>query len=100
MLACCQGIPARLLRPCSYGVVFMHFCAHKHLPVEFIVVCFVTCSDLVPLIRWNEAHGIRLFRLSSNIFPWMTSYKFEDLPHWPDIQKVGMGHEANALWQP
>jgi UV DNA damage repair endonuclease len=47
------------------------------------------CRDLVPMIHWNEAHGIRLFRLSSNIFPWMTSFAFEDLPHWPDIQKVG-----------
>jgi hypothetical protein len=47
------------------------------------------CRDLVPMIHWNEAHGVRLFRLSSNIFPWMTSYRFEDLPNWPDIQKVG-----------
>lgn len=40
------------------------------------------------MIHWNEVHGIRLFRLSSNIFPWMVSYKFEDLPDWIEIQKV------------
>lgn len=45
-------------------------------------------SDLLPLILWNEAHGIRLFRLSSCILPWMTSYQMEDLPDWPDIQLV------------
>jgi UV DNA damage endonuclease len=45
-------------------------------------------SDLVPLIRWNEAHGIRLFRLSSCILPWMTSYKPEELPDWTEIQAV------------
>jgi hypothetical protein len=38
--------------------------------------------------RWNEAHGIRLFRLSSCIFPWMTFYHMEDLPDWTDIQAV------------
>jgi hypothetical protein len=40
------------------------------------------------MIHWNEAHGVRLFRLSSNIFPWMTSFKLEDLPDWPQIQQV------------
>eukprot|EP00882_Tetradesmus_deserticola_P008836 GHRQ01009320.1.p1 GENE.GHRQ01009320.1~~GHRQ01009320.1.p1 ORF type:complete len:320 (+),score=144.75 GHRQ01009320.1:438-1397(+) len=58
-----------------------------------LVRCICACcaficlrSDLLPLIRWNEAHGIRLFRLSSCILPWMTSYKPEELPDWPEIQ--------------
>ncbi|GIM11054.1 hypothetical protein Vretimale_14410, partial [Volvox reticuliferus] len=36
-------------------------------------------KDLRPLIEWNEAHGIRLFRLSSGIFPWMSFYQLEEL---------------------
>lgn len=46
-------------------------------------------QDLAPLIYWNEAHGIRLFRLSSCIFPWMTFYHMEDLPDWQEIKQVG-----------
>jgi hypothetical protein len=61
--------------------------------VTYALVCACTCccgcrSDLVPLIRWNEAHGIRLFWLSSCILPWMTSYEPEELPDWPEIQVV------------
>jgi UV DNA damage endonuclease len=62
-------------------VVTTLFCARVHAVLAHR-------SDLVPLIRWNEAHGIRLFRLSSCILPWMTSYKPEELPDWPEIQAV------------
>jgi hypothetical protein len=56
--------------------------------LHFDAIACCCCSDLVPLIRWNEAHGIRLFRLSSCILPWMTSYQPEELPDWPEIQAV------------
>ncbi|WIA11494.1 hypothetical protein OEZ85_011607 [Tetradesmus obliquus] len=49
-------------------------------------LALANARDLLPLIRWNEAHGIRLFRLSSCILPWMTSYKPEELPDWLEIQ--------------
>ncbi len=55
--------------------------------------------DLVPLLLWNEAHGIRLFRLSSCIFPWMTFYQMEDLPQWPEVQQVGAIACFTVLWQ-
>eukprot|EP00879_Flechtneria_rotunda_P013830 GHRR01014443.1.p1 GENE.GHRR01014443.1~~GHRR01014443.1.p1 ORF type:complete len:1060 (+),score=468.43 GHRR01014443.1:1060-4239(+) len=51
-------------------------------------LALANARDLVPLILWNEAHGIRLFRLSSCILPWMTSYKPEELADWLDIQRA------------
>ena len=38
------------------------------------------CRDLVTIIKWNEEMGIKLFRMSSDLFPWATFYDFEELP--------------------
>jgi UV DNA damage endonuclease len=51
-------------------------------------LALANARDLLPMILWNEAHGIRLFRLSSCILPWMTSYQVEELPDWPQIQQA------------
>ena len=45
------------------------------------------CKDLVKIIQWNERNGIKFFRMSSNIFPWMSEYELTDLPDWPLIEK-------------
>lgn len=42
-------------------------------------------KDLVKIIQWNERKGIRFFRISSNMFPWMSEYEITDLPNWPLI---------------
>ena len=44
------------------------------------------CYDLEAIMEWNEAVGIRFFRLSSNIFPWASEYDLEDLPDWEQIK--------------
>lgn len=48
--------------------------------------------DLAMTIEWNEQHGIRFFRLSSCIFPWMNFYDMEDLPDFAEIKEVGAWH--------
>ncbi len=52
------------------------------------------CRDLVKIIRWNEEHGIKFYRISSEVFPWASEYRFEDLPHYESIlqslQTAGM----------
>ena len=47
--------------------------------------------DLVTIIKWNEEMGIKLFRMSSELFPWMTYYNFEDLPDYDKIKNVLKG---------
>ena len=44
--------------------------------------------DLERVIHWNEENGFKFYRVSSGLFPWMTEYEFDDLPDWPEIQKV------------
>ncbi len=49
--------------------------------------------DLEKIVRWNYAHGIRLYRMSSDMFPWASEYKIEQLPNASKIidqlNKVG-----------
>ena len=47
--------------------------------------------DLVNIIEWNEEMGIKLFRMSSELFPWMTYYDFEDLPDYDKIKNILKG---------
>ena len=41
--------------------------------------------DLNHIIKWNEQHNIKFFRMSSEIFPWASEYKWKDLP---DIELI------------
>lgn len=42
--------------------------------------------DLLTIVDWNLQHGIRLFRISSDLFPWASEYRIADLPDFPDIR--------------
>ena len=30
--------------------------------------------DLIEVIKWNEKNGIKFYRMSSDMFPWMSEY--------------------------
>jgi len=44
--------------------------------------------DLEKIIDWNEEMGIKMYRMSSEMFPWATEYEFTDLKDWNEIQKI------------
>jgi len=37
-------------------------------------------EDLVKILMWNAKHDVKVFRVSSGIFPWGTEYQIQDLP--------------------
>jgi len=45
-------------------------------------------ADLERIIDWNEENGIKMYRMSSEMFPWATEYEFTDLKDWNEIQKI------------
>jgi UV DNA damage endonuclease len=55
--------------------------------------------DLIHILRWNTENGIKLFRLSSEFFPWASEYNFEDLPQFLRIKTLlsGAGHYAQSV---
>jgi len=42
--------------------------------------------DLKKILQWNVEHGIRIFRMSSSLFPWMSEYHFSELPNYAEIK--------------
>jgi len=44
--------------------------------------------DLFKILVWNEKNGIKFYRMSSDIFPWMSEYSIEDLPDYQEIVKA------------
>ena len=47
-------------------------------------------KDLKTYIHWNNEFKIKLFRLSSQIFPWMEEYEWSDLKDWDEIANLMM----------
>jgi UV DNA damage endonuclease len=44
--------------------------------------------DLEKIIDWNIRNQLLLYRMSSNMFPWMSEYEFPDLPDYAAIEQV------------
>jgi UV DNA damage endonuclease len=42
-------------------------------------------KDLKKILEWNDRNGIKFYRMSSDIFPWMSEYNFQDLPDYNEI---------------
>jgi UV DNA damage endonuclease len=43
-------------------------------------------QDLLKIVDWNLEHGFRLFRISSDLFPWASEYRIQDLPDFAEIR--------------
>jgi len=41
--------------------------------------------DMIEIIKWNEAKGLKMYRMSSDMFPWMSEYELKDLPNYKKI---------------
>ena len=44
--------------------------------------------DLKTYVQWNNEHNIKLFRISSQIFPWMEEYEYSDLKDYNEIKDL------------
>lgn len=47
--------------------------------------------DLARIINWNHNNGVKLYRMSSDIMPWMSEYEFKDLPDYERIKNILIG---------
>lgn len=43
------------------------------------------CRDLIEVVKWNNSHGVKVFRVTSCLFPWASEYNIDDLP---DIEGI------------
>lgn len=58
-------------------------------------------QDVTAVIQWNHTHNIRFYRLSSDMFPWMSEYSLEKLPQFWKISSLlqNIGDLANTYDQ-
>jgi len=50
-------------------------------------------KDILTILKWNIANDIYVYRMSSDVFPWMSEYEITELPNFqeilPDMQAIG-----------
>lgn len=58
-------------------------------------------KDTLKVLDWNLKNKIYVYRMSSDSFPWMSEYLFEDLPNFNTIknllQKIGDKIKSNCI---
>ena len=45
-------------------------------------------EDTIKVLNYNINKGIKVYRMSSDSFPWMSHYRFSELPNFSKIQKL------------
>jgi UV DNA damage endonuclease len=45
-------------------------------------------EDTIKVLKYNAKKNIKVYRMSSDSFPWMSHYKFIDLPNFNKIQRL------------
>ena len=45
-------------------------------------------KDTLKVLEWNLKNGIYIYRMSSDSFPWMSEYMFDELPNFKIISKL------------
>ena len=45
-------------------------------------------KDLCKILYWNHEHGIGMYRMSSDMFPWMSEYELKDLSDFLEIKEI------------
>ena len=55
--------------------------------LEYVsLLSLLNSQDLIKILKWNHEHKIKLFRLSSDFFPWSSEYKLHHLHSFSDIK--------------
>jgi UV DNA damage endonuclease len=51
-------------------------------------IAIINLENLSKIIEWNHKHGIKLYRITSNLFPWMSEYEITELPRFAKIKSL------------
>ncbi len=51
-------------------------------------IALENAKGLLQILQWNVANNIRVFRVTSELFPWASEYRLESLPDFAEIRAV------------
>ena len=40
------------------------------------------------IMEWNVENGVKVFRVTSELFPWASEYRLKDMPHYREIREL------------
>jgi UV DNA damage endonuclease len=87
---CCINISLQSKKiTCNRGMVKKTF-KSKGLPYAS-ELSLKNVKDLVEIIKWNEQNDIKVYRMSSDLFPWSSEYELTDLPDYQKIKTILLG---------
>ena len=69
---------------CNRGMIKRTF-LQKGIPYASQLALLNTL-DLIKIIAWNNEQGVKVYRMTSCMFPWMSEYELEDLPDYEGIK--------------
>lgn len=72
--------------PVNKGMVKKTFLAKGLDCVSEIALQNIT--NLYRIVQWNHENNIKLYRITSCLFPWMTEYDFKDLKDYDEISEI------------
>ena len=76
---CCLNITMRESKPTVFSSRTMIIRTVKEKGIEYLKEKIIqNLKDTIKLIQWNEKNGIKVFRLSSNLFPHKSNPKIDD----------------------
>ena len=77
----CLNSTLQSLKPrvtCNRGMIKRTFAA-KGLPYAS-QLAYQNTRDLLKILKWNSQNDVKVFRITSCLFPWASEYQLEDLP--------------------
>jgi UV DNA damage endonuclease len=60
-------------------------------------IALANIRDLQKVIDWNIQNNLLFYRMSSDMFPWMSEYEIADLPDYEEIRKLLRAGGERAL---
>lgn len=71
---------------CSRGMIKKTFLSKgKDYASE---LSLLNCKDLLSVIKWNNENNIKIFRITSELFPWNSEYELESLKDFDEIKET------------
>ena len=70
---------------CNRGMIKRTFKA-KGIPYAS-QLALQNVKDLLTILKWNSLHNIKVFRITSCLFPWASEYQLEQLPEFDLINR-------------
>jgi len=86
---CCLNITLRQQKPSIYSSRSIIQRVIKEKGIDELKTRIIeNCNDLIKMIEWNEKNGIKVFRISSDIFPHKSN---------PDVEKYDFNFAIDLL---